>query len=279
MNRLLTFLLVGCVRQGVNVPVIDVQEGKPLPPIEALALDPEPPLPEDFFVEISAIRGDPYGAAILPDRSLRLQLPGYQGCSGTVSIEVARRVLGIVDSIKFMDLHTEYPQVVSGNVPAWKITVHARGRKNTVVHYDGEHSLIVRGVTKGVPDIGTRIDLAKLEDALKAAIGWEDLSRVSSLDLQQRTLAAWHLENVLDDGLWVVRSRCGGMGPTTALQLTISSNGTVSQIAPIPGLIDDCADTWLHEISFDPACNATTALFTLDSEGLHAVAHHLAPAE
>ena len=54
----------------------------------------------------------------------------------------------------------------------------------------------------------------------------------------------------------------------------------VCQLPQTPGgALDACAEEVLRDLAFEPSCSGTTALFTLDPEGLHAEVHQLAPAE
>jgi hypothetical protein len=176
-------------------------------------------------------------------------------------------------------MKAEYPPVPSGLAPAYRITLVARGKKKTVLHYASERSAFIRGEIKGVPDAGDRLGLTELETALEEALHFESVTYVRPIDLAHSGLDAKRTRDRVEDQLAAVRAQCGVI-QATALQILVRDDGLVANVDSIPGgAIAGCAEQVLWEMAFEPACNGTNALFTLDAEALHAEVHYLAPDE
>jgi hypothetical protein len=213
------------------------------------------------------------------DGSIRLRVPDGQGCAGVVASDRVASLLGIVDRIGFWSMKAEYSAIPRWPAPAYRITVNARGRRKTVVHFASERSAIVRGETKGWPDIGDRLGLTELESALEEAMHFDAITFARSRDLVRRGVDVVRVHARLEDTLAAIRVRCGAI-QATAIQIDINANGAVKTAGSIPGgRLDDCADELLHGMVFEPSCSGNTALFTLDAEGLHAEVHTFAPGE
>ncbi len=278
MRKVFAILMAGCVRHGVDIRVIDVREPIELPHMEPLAVDPWPTPPDDVFIELARAPHDLYAGAILSDGSVRLRVPGGQGCAGGLAPDRIASILRIVDRIGFWSMKPEYPAIPSGVVPAYRITVNARGRRKTVVHFASEHSAVVRGELKGWPDIGDRLGLTELENALEEATHFDAIAYVRPIDLERRGLDTWRVHAHVEDTLAAIHVRCGAL-QATAIQIAIRADGAVKAASIPGGALDECADEMLRDIVFEPSCSGNTALFTLDAEGLHAEVHTIAPGE
>lgn len=279
MRWVFAFLLamVGCVRPDVMVPTLVVRGPVELPPIEPLGIDPSPTPPEDLFIELAHPAGT-YAAAIMPDGSARYRIPGAQGCAGGLDREAIGRIVGLVDRTDFWSFKDLYPG--EGRAAyGYRITVHARGKTKSVLHWASEHAAVVHGDLKGIPDIGDRLRLAALEDVLEKALHFDSITYVRSIDLVHTGPDATVAFNKMRDALYGVRQHCGGF-EATAVQLAVRGDGTVTSTAAIPGgAIAGCPEEVLREIVFPPTCSAANVLYVVEGEGLHAEVHSITPTE
>jgi hypothetical protein len=270
-------LASGCVRPS-DAPVALVGRERELPTIEPLAPDIWPSAPDDTFIEIKNANAE-LAAAILFDGSIRFQMPEGQGCAGVASNEDMAAILRLAQRIDFWSMRTFYPAVPPGPALGYRITIQARGRRQTVVHYASEHSAIVRGDLKGWPDIGDRMHLEELEAFIESITHFDQIATMGSADIVHRGIDAARVQSRLDDALATIRVRCGPI-QATAVQIIIRPDGVVADTGAIPGgALDGCPDEILRSMWFEPSCSGTNALFSLDAEGLNAEIHTIAPAE